>query len=105
MRPYIPSDLACANPSHQLESLISRLQRHQRKSNSASTTTTILSPSAFADLNKASDEELKAAKDRMSVEFEKRRLRPDDPNYVWDKQVDFKPQEPSDWDEEDDDTF
>lgn len=39
----------------------------------------------------------------MDIEFEKKRLKPGDPGYVWDKAADFQPPtEPTDWDEEED---
>ncbi len=40
----------------------------------------------------------------MDIEFEKSRLKPGDPGYEWDKVVEFeKPQETTDWDEEEED--
>jgi hypothetical protein len=36
----------------------------------------------------------------MSVDFESNRVHRDDPGYVYDKRIDFNPEEPSDWDEE-----
>lgn len=38
----------------------------------------------------------------MNVVFESKRLKPGDPDYVWDKQMDFEPpSEDNDWDEDD----
>lgn len=46
-------------------------------------------------------DELKLAKQKMSVKFEENRLKPGDEGYEWDKQVDFsEPQEDCDWDED-----
>lgn len=39
------------------------------------------------DLNKVSDIELKMAKQKMDEEFNKNRVKPGDPDYVYDKQV------------------
>ena len=39
----------------------------------------------------------------MNVKFEANRLKPDDPNFVWDKRADFKPTESNEWDEDEDD--
>jgi len=40
----------------------------------------------------------------MDTFFEANRLHPDDPNYVWDKRVDFHPGEEScEWDDEESD--
>ena len=41
----------------------------------------------------------------MDVKFLANQLRPDDPNYVWDKRIDFEPAigDSCDWDEEDED--
>ena len=52
------------------------------------------------DLNRVSESELARKKDEMSLEFEKRRIKPTDENYVYDKRVEFdqKHAEPSDWD-------
>lgn len=57
------------------------------------------------DLNKVSEEELKLAKSLMNKDFERNQIRPGDPGYVYDKRVQFKPTQKSNWDdsEEDDD--
>jgi hypothetical protein len=48
-------------------------------------------------------ETLEKAKQSMDVNFERNRLKPNDPNFVWDKQVEFEgAEEDCDWDEEDD---
>lgn len=40
----------------------------------------------------------------MDSKFEANRLKPGDPGYVYDRQVEFEgPTEPTDWDEEEDD--
>lgn len=52
----------------------------------------------FGNLNQASEEELAAAKDEMNKVFEKCRVLPDDDEYVYDKRIDFEPDEESSWD-------
>lgn len=55
------------------------------------------------DLNKASDEEVQAAKASMTLDFEKHALRPGDTAYVHDKRVEVPPEdelEDNDWDDE-----
>mmetsp|Transcript_14938 Transcript_14938/g.22478 ORF Transcript_14938/g.22478 Transcript_14938/m.22478 type:complete len:146 (+) Transcript_14938:53-490(+) len=55
------------------------------------------------DLNKVDDEKLMKAKAQMDVNFEKHRILPGDPGYVWDKQVEFEEgDEDCDWDEDSD---
>jgi hypothetical protein len=40
----------------------------------------------------------------MDVNFSKNRILPNDPDFVWDKPVEFQPaQEDCDWDEDEDD--
>ncbi|PNW74679.1 hypothetical protein CHLRE_12g487350v5 [Chlamydomonas reinhardtii] len=52
------------------------------------------------DLNKVSEVELKIAKQVMEEDFKKNQLRPGDPGYVYDKQVEFTPAaEANDWDD------
>ena len=52
------------------------------------------------DFNKAPDEVVALAKERMSVDFEKNRLKPGDPGYEWDVAIDFEPPlEACDWDD------
>jgi hypothetical protein len=48
-------------------------------------------------------EELALAKAKMSVKFEQNRLKPGDPGYVWDKQVEFAADEQCEWDEDEED--
>lgn len=49
-------------------------------------------------------ETLAKVKQKMDINFSKNRILPNDPNFEWDKQVDFQPpQEACDWDEEEDD--
>ena len=50
------------------------------------------------DLNQASDDQLAIAKARMNAEFESNRVKPNDPNYVFDKRQDFEPMSDSSWD-------
>ncbi|KAG7228821.1 hypothetical protein INR49_008599 [Caranx melampygus] len=59
------------------------------------------------DLNKLDDEELSRKKGQMDKVFEKNRKHKDDPDFVYDLEVDFsKPtQEKCSWDEESDDEF
>ncbi|KAG2452597.1 hypothetical protein HYH02_002834 [Chlamydomonas schloesseri] len=55
------------------------------------------------DLNRVSELELKMAKQAMEEDFRKNQLRPGDPGYVYDKQVEFTPaKEANDWDDSDD---
>ncbi|KAG2494559.1 hypothetical protein HYH03_007326 [Edaphochlamys debaryana] len=55
------------------------------------------------DLNKVTDLELKMAKQAMEQDFMKNQLKPGDPGYVYDKQVEFTPAAaPNDWDDSDD---
>jgi hypothetical protein len=54
--------------------------------------------SEYGNLNKASDDELRAAKEEMNIAFEKRQLMPGDLEYVYDKRVDFDADEESSWD-------
>jgi len=44
----------------------------------------------FLDLNKVSTEELKQKKDEMEVLFEANQVKPGEPNYEYDKEVDFE---------------
>eukprot|EP00955_Chlamydomonas_euryale_P107159 365747-Chlamydomonas_euryale.AAC.36 len=54
------------------------------------------------DLNHVTELELRMAKARMDQAFNQNRLRPGDPGYVYDKEVDFAPAtENNDWDEDD----
>ncbi|XP_071343061.1 centrosomal protein of 19 kDa isoform X1 [Trachinotus anak] len=59
------------------------------------------------DLNKLDDEELARKKGQMDELFEKNRKHKDDPDFVYDLEVDFsKPiQEKCSWDDESDDEF
>ena len=59
--------------------------------------------SQWGDLNKASDEEVKAAKAAMAVDFDKHALKPGDAGYVHDKRVEIPPDEEledNEWDDE-----
>lgn len=52
------------------------------------------------DLNKASEYELQLAKAKMDAEFQRNQVKPTDPDYVYDKQVEFGPAtSANDWDE------
>jgi hypothetical protein len=52
-----------------------------------------------SDLSKASDEDVARAKSLMSTAFRKNQVRPGDPSFQYDVQVDFgEPEEPNDWD-------
>eukprot|EP01086_Lenisia_limosa_P010291 TRINITY_DN34416_c0_g1_i1.p1 TRINITY_DN34416_c0_g1~~TRINITY_DN34416_c0_g1_i1.p1 ORF type:complete len:406 (-),score=124.37 TRINITY_DN34416_c0_g1_i1:8-1153(-) len=55
----------------------------------------------YGDLNKASDAELSKAKESMEKDFSKNAVSQDDPNYIYDKQVEFKTTAVSEWDSED----
>lgn len=57
------------------------------------------------DLNKLGDEELARKKGEMDRLFEKNRRRKDDPDFVYDLEVDFTSKEKCSWDEESDDGF
>lgn len=59
------------------------------------------------DLNKLDDEELNRKKAQMDKMFERNRRRKDDPNFVYDLEVDFTEgaQEMGSWDEESNDEF
>ncbi|XP_045905917.1 centrosomal protein of 19 kDa isoform X1 [Micropterus dolomieu] len=59
------------------------------------------------DLNKLDDEELARKKGQMEELFEKNRRRKDDPDFVYDLEMDFTniPQEKCSWDDESDDGF
>lgn len=52
------------------------------------------------DLNRCSDELNQKAKAIMSQEFESKRLKPGDPDFVYDKRIDFEPTESNEWDED-----
>ncbi|CAB3376865.1 Hypothetical predicted protein [Cloeon dipterum] len=53
------------------------------------------------DLNKLKTDELERKKAIMDVAFNKRKVRPGDPNFEYDKRVDFAPDKPSEWDDPD----
>ncbi|XP_029938856.1 centrosomal protein of 19 kDa isoform X1 [Salarias fasciatus] len=59
------------------------------------------------DLNKLDDEELARKKGQMDELFEKNRMHKDDPNFVYDLEVDFTKttNEKCSWDEDSDDGF
>ena len=54
---------------------------------------------SFGDLNRASEEELQKAKDRMDIGFGVNQVRKGDPGFVYDVRADFEdPVEDSGWD-------
>ncbi|XP_034036365.1 centrosomal protein of 19 kDa [Thalassophryne amazonica] len=59
------------------------------------------------DLNKLGDNDLARKKEQMDVLFEKNRKHKDDPDFIYDLEVDFSKitQEKCSWDEESDDGF
>lgn len=57
------------------------------------------------DLNKLNDDELARKKGQMDGLFERNRRRKDDPDFVYDLEVDFTNKEKCSWDEESDDGF
>ena len=55
------------------------------------------------DLNKLSDKELKRQKQMMDISFDKNSVGKDHPDYVYDKQIDFRPgDKKAEWDSDDD---
>eukprot|EP00049_Salpingoeca_infusionum_P005850 m.97863 g.97863 ORF g.97863 m.97863 type:complete len:155 (+) comp13112_c0_seq3:45-509(+) len=52
------------------------------------------------DLNALTDEELQQHKAAMDADFMKNQLKPGDPGYQHDVQVEFKPTEKTDWDDD-----
>lgn len=52
------------------------------------------------DLNKLSKTEIDKHKQKMDLVFNKNQKKPDDPDFVYDKQEDFEPHEDNDWDED-----
>lgn len=56
----------------------------------------------LGDLQRATPAQVQRAKALMEVGFEMTRVRPGDPDYVYDKRVEFKPtaEESNDWDED-----
>lgn len=51
-------------------------------------------------LNKLSDQEVKKVKEQMDIDFNKKIIKPDDNNFVYDKREEFDPQSSNEWDEE-----
>lgn len=51
------------------------------------------------DLNKLDNATVTAVKEQMDVEFNKKKLTKDDPNFVYDKVVEFDQNESNDWDD------
>ena len=77
-------------PTSQLTAILSRLLTAQ---------TAAPSPLLQLDLNRVDPSVLAAAKEEMGKSFNARLLRPGDPGYEYDKQVEFEEAtEPSDWD-------
>jgi len=55
-------------------------------------------------MNRLSDKDLKRRKELMDLQFEKNRVQVGDPNFIYDKQVDFTSEKVEcGWDEEEDD--
>ncbi|ETW10359.1 hypothetical protein H310_00680 [Aphanomyces invadans] len=52
-----------------------------------------------ADYNNVSDAQLQLVKEKMDSVFLSNVLKPGDPGYVYDKQMEFHPTETSDWDD------
>ena len=50
------------------------------------------------DLNKLSNEEVDFIKSKMDVNFLQNQLNPGDPGFIYDKEVEFNPEESNDWD-------
>jgi hypothetical protein len=58
---------------------------------------------AIDDLQRVDEDYLATVKDKMGEEFEKKVISKDDPDYVYDKQVEFgSPTESNDWDDDED---
>ncbi|KAG9403014.1 hypothetical protein AC1031_006553 [Aphanomyces cochlioides] len=55
-----------------------------------------------ADYNSVSESQLRLVKDKMYTVFSAHVVKPGDPGYEYDKQIEFKPTEASDWDDDDD---
>jgi predicted RND superfamily exporter protein len=51
-------------------------------------------------LNKLSDKEVQAVKEKMDIDFNKKIIKPGDQNFVYDKREEFDPQSSNEWDEE-----
>ncbi|CAD8185432.1 unnamed protein product [Paramecium octaurelia] len=51
------------------------------------------------NLNKLNVEEVQKVKEKMDVKYVKNLLKPGDPGFVYDKQVEYKPKKNSDWDD------
>lgn len=52
-----------------------------------------------SELNGLSDDELERVKEKMDRNFSKRQLKPGDSEFVYDKQVEFEPNQECDWDD------
>ena len=78
--------------------------RDQRQQKSNSNGSPLLDINPDEDLNKLDDEELARVKKEMDLEFEKNRIKPDDPDFEYDKPRDFGPaDEDCEWDEDEED--
>ncbi|KAL6752574.1 CEP19-like protein-domain-containing protein [Haematococcus lacustris] len=76
------------------------LARKSRFAQAAESQVLELEVAAEVDLNKVTEVELALAKKRMEQDFNKNRLKPGDPGFEYDKQVDFGPAtEDNDWDD------
>lgn len=57
-------------------------------------------------MNLLSDKDLKRRKELMDLQFEKNRVQVDDPNFIYDKQVEFTSEKvESGWDDEEQEDF
>ena len=98
---YLAADLVSLS---QLVSLMTRLLSPRQPSPSPpSSASSSPSPSSSSllklDLNRVAPEVLEAAKAEMGKSFHTHLVRPGDPQYVYDKRVEYDdPCEPSDWD-------
>ena len=69
----------------------------------APTTMPGMTSASFGDLQRAGPATMAKAKMVMDAGFNAQKVSPSDPNFQYDKRVDFTPQEDNDWDDESDD--
>ena len=53
----------------------------------------------LSNLNKLDNATVTAVKEQMDLEFNKKRLTKEDPNFVYDKEVEFDQNDSNDWDD------
>lgn len=53
----------------------------------------------MSNLNKLDNATVTAVKEKMDLEFNKKRLTKEDPNFVYDKEVEFDQNDSNDWDD------